>query len=133
MNDQLERLLAGPLVWLSTLHAAAEVIRTRQERLRGNDPSDLEDPGSARRHIRAALRELEEHALRLSVLQSDAVQIDDDVAHAAASFDSLIITNRCGQLLEDVHGRLMSLYPDVDVHVVEETRVAAKAVDHETR
>lgn len=125
MNDKLEHLLAGPLVWLSTLHAAAEVVRGRAERARGIDASDAEKPAEARMHLKPALRELEELAFRLGALQSDVLDAVDELSGAVARFDALLVMNRCAQVLEDVHRRLLSLYPLVDEALIESARSAA--------
>lgn len=128
MNEKIEQQIAGPLVWLSTLHAAAEVVRGRSERVRGIDASELEAPSEARRHIRPALRELEEASFRLGALQSDVLETVDELSAVVARFDGLLLLNRSAQLLEDIHRRLLSLYPEVGEALIEEVRATATAV-----
>lgn len=125
MNEKIEQLLVGPLVWISTLHAAAEVVAGRAQRQRGIDPSEQESEDQVRVQLRPALRELEEMAFRLSALRSDISDSFDPMSAAVARFDSLLVVSRCAQVLEDVHRRLLSLYPVIDEDVVEQTRELA--------
>ncbi len=127
LNDKLEQVIAGPLVWLSTLHAAAEVIRGRAERSRGIDASEAEEPAEARRHLHLTVRELEELAFRLGALQSEVLDSVDELAGAVARFDELLVLNRCAQMLEDVHRRLLSLYPEAEAALIEEARLLSSA------
>lgn len=127
MDNHLERLIAGSLVSLSTLHAAAEIVRRRADRARGIDPSEEESPPAARKHLRVTVRELEDLAFRLGALQSEVLVSVDELSRAVANMDSLLVLNRIAQLLEDVHRRLLSLYPEIDEAVIEQARQMAAA------
>ena len=122
MNETLERLIAGPLVWISTLHAASKVVASRQQRLRGIDPSTLEPAEQAVHYLVESVAELEDLAYRMSGLQADVPAADDVVAKIAATFDYLLMLSRATDVVGDVHRRLLSLYPDVPSDMIEEAR-----------
>lgn len=126
MNDNIDQHLVGPLVWISTLHAAAEVVAGRAQRQRGIDASEQESEVQVHSQLRPAIRSLEEMAFRLSALCSSVTDSFDPKSAAVARFDSLLIVSRCAQVLEDVHRRLLSLYPDVEEALVEQTRELAQ-------
>src|SRR5690625_7384490 len=101
MNETLERLIAGPLVWISTLHAASKVVASRQQRLRGIDPSTIAPAEQAVHYLVQSVAELEDLAYRMSGLQADVPAADDGVGRSAATFDSLVMLSRAsGEVAE---------------------------------
>ncbi len=130
MDDRyikLERIITESLVSLSALHAAGEVIKRRAERVHGIDPSETEEPATARTHLRRSVRDLEDLAFRLGMLQSEILESIDELSAAVARMDSLLVLNGIAQSLEDVHRRLLSLYPETSEDVIETTRKLAAA------
>lgn len=122
MDETLERLVAGPLVWISALHAATKIVAGREQRLRGIDPSTLEPSDQAAHYLAEAVPELEDLAYRMAGLQADVLSADDGVARIAATFDYLIMLSRTTDVVGDVHRRLLSLYPEVPADLVEDAR-----------
>jgi hypothetical protein len=126
LTDRLETLLSGPLVMAASLHAATEVWRQRADRRRGHDASEGEPEEQARAHLREAAEVLSELAFRATADEVALGELDRSEAGAyVLRFETLLGLNRAAGLLEDVHRRLLSLYPDVDSGLVERARILA--------
>lgn len=113
---------------LSTLSAAAEVRQASLERRAGHDPSTQEAAGFVRHYLLQALPELEELLMRLRLVQA-YVRYREEAQPVALlrRFDALMTLRRTTRLLEVVHQRLLSLYPDVAEDLVEEARSLTEA------
>lgn len=109
---------------LATLSTAAEVRHTMAERRAGRDPSAQEPQEVAASYLREAAGELQELLMQL-LLSHVNVRYDPDEALALAvrHFDARMRWQRVVRLLQTVHQRLLSLYPDVSDELVEEARI----------
>ena len=108
---------------LSVLTSAAEVWHGAKERRAGRDPSSQEDVAVVRPYLRRAQREMQEMLMRLQANLVHAEQIKGDpVTVLVRRFDSLLTLRRLARLLQTIHQRLLSLYPDVREDLVEDAR-----------
>ena len=108
---------------LSVLTSAAEVWHGVTERRAGRDPSAQEDVRVVRPYLRRAQREVQEMLMRLQASHAHAERADEDELTALVRrFDSLLTLGRLARLLQTVHQRLLSLYPDVREELLEEAR-----------
>ena len=108
---------------LSVLTSAAEVWHGAKERRAGRDPSAQEDAAVVQPYLRQAQRELQEMLMRLQINLAHAEQTrEDTVTVLVRRFDSLLTLGRLARLVQTIHQRLLSLYPDVREDLVEEAR-----------
>ncbi len=109
---------------LATLSTAAEVRHTMAERRAGRDPSAQEPRPVVVPYLRTAARELQALLMQL-MLSHVNVRYDHDEALAliVRHFDERMKWQRAVRLLQGMHQRLLSLYPDVSEELVEEARV----------
>ena len=118
------------LALISTLSAAVEVHRGVLARRSGQDPSAQEAAATARAHLQtdaAALR------LLLVRLRVNLVCEDEAAPGAARRLSEGLLLARGGRLLQRMHQRLLSVYPDVEPALVEAARVLkgrADAIPH---
>ena len=108
---------------LSVLTSAAEVWHAAKERRAGRDPSAQEDATVVRPYLRRAQREGQEMVMRLQASLAYAARADEDaLTTLVRRFDSLLTLGRLARLMQTVHQRLLSLYPDVREDLIEEAR-----------
>lgn len=108
---------------LSVLTSAAEVWHAAKERRAGRDPSAQEAAAVVRPYLRGAQREVGEMVMRLQASLAHAEEADEDAVTALVRrFDDLLTLGRLARLMQTVHQRLLSLYPDVPEALVESAR-----------
>ena len=108
---------------LSVLTSAAEVWHAAKERRAGRDPSAQEEAAVVRRYLHQARHETQEMLMRLQASHAHAEHASEDtVTTLVRRFDSLLTLGRLARLMQTVHQRLLSLYPDVREELVEEAR-----------
>lgn len=124
-NDRArEGELLQTVAVLSTLLTALEVRYRTSERQAGRDPSNQEAPSIAKSYLSEAIAEFEDILMQLSASTVYSASYDEDyLAAAVRRFDDLMMLNRTGVLLQSIHQRLLSLYPDVRESMVEEARL----------
>lgn len=109
---------------LATLTTAEDVRSAIDERRAGRDPSAQEPQQVAVPYLRTAAGELQ--TLLMQLLMSHVnLRHDHDEALAVAvrHFDERMKLRRVVRLLQGMHQRLLSLYPEVSEQLVEEARV----------
>lgn len=122
-NSPAEAAVFQSMTLLATLSTAAEVREAMAERRAGRDPSAQEPHQVVVPYLRVATRELQ--ALFMQLLLSHVnVRHDHDEALVllVRHFDERMKWRRVVRLLQGVHQRLLSLYPDVSEALVEEAR-----------
>ncbi len=109
---------------LATLSTAVDVRESVVQRRVGHDPAAQEpsDRATARLHnARSTLMDL------LMQLMLSRVPLDQNgeapLPRAVRHFDLLMKLRRAERLVQDMHQRLLSLYPDVSEALVEEARL----------
>ena len=108
---------------LSVLTSAAEVWHGAKERRAGRDPSAQEEAAVVKPYLRQTQREMQEMLMRLQTNLAHAEQTSEShVVVLVRRFDSLLTLRRLARLVQTVHQRLLSLYPDVREDLVEEAR-----------
>lgn len=109
---------------LATLSTAAEVHDAVEKRRAGRDPSAQEPHRVAVPYLQRATRELQELLMQL-LLSHVNIHYDHDEALAlmVRHFDERMKWQRAVRLLQAIHQRLLSLYPDVSEALVEEARL----------
>lgn len=108
---------------LATLSTAEDVRASIAERRAGRDPSAQEPEQVAVPYLRTAAGELQ--ALLMQLLLSHVnlrYDHDAELALAVRHFDERMKLRRVVRLLQGMHQRLLSLYPDVSEQLVEEAR-----------
>ncbi len=122
-EEPAEGAMLQTMALLSTLSTAAGVRRAMRERRAGRDPSGQEEARVARPSLYVARDELLGLLMRL---QAGLVHsLHGDERHTAVlvrRFDELITLGRAALLLQEIHQRLLSLYPEVSEMIVEEVR-----------
>ncbi|MGI9174949.1 MAG: hypothetical protein ACR2GR_06490, partial [Rhodothermales bacterium] len=74
-------------------------------------------------YLRQAQREMQEMLMRLQINLAHAEQTrEDTVTVLVRRFDSLLTLGRLARLVQTIHQRLLSLYPDIRENLVEEAR-----------
>ena len=74
-------------------------------------------------YLRQAQREMQEMLMRLQINLAHAEQTrEDPVTVLVRRFDSLLTLGRLARLVQTIHQRLLSLYPDVRDDLIEEAR-----------
>ena len=116
-----EAALLQTMTLLATLSTAGEVEQRLRDRRAGRDPSVQEAAAVATAGLVRACRELDGRLVRLQahlVLARD----EDGGLGLIRRVGDLLALGRIAHLLQVVHQRLLSLYPGVDEHLVEEAR-----------
>lgn len=117
------------MLLISTLSTVVEVRTTFRERREGRDPSSQETYKEARARLLQDESDLQEMLIRL---QAGLVytQHAEEERHAALvrRFDTLLTLRRIDRILQSIHQRLLSLYPDVSEALVEEVRIVQKGL-----
>lgn len=109
---------------LATLSTAAEVRESVAERRAGRDPSAQEPAGQAAVRLRAAGQDLMDLLMQLALSRVPLEQGEDEpLSYAVRHFDLLMRLRRIERLTQEMHQRLLSLYPDVSEALVEEARI----------
>lgn len=109
---------------LATLSTAADVGRGISERRAGRDPSAQEPTDVAAPHLHAAANELQDLLMQLFLGRVHVAHAEESyLTVAVRHFDILIKMNRIERLLQVMHQRLLSIYPDVSEELVEEARI----------
>lgn len=109
---------------LATLSTAEEVRSAVAERRAGRDPSAQEPQQVAVPYLRAAASELQELLMQLLLSHVNIrYDHDEELATVVRHFDERMKLRRIVRLLQGMHQRLLSLYPDVSEELVEEARV----------
>ena len=118
-----EAVLLRAMSFLATLTTAAEVRHAIQERISGRDPSDQEQAAFVRPILIMAAEPLRSllFQLRASVVHAKH-QDEEFVAAQVRRFGDLMRLRRTARMLNRVHQRLLSLYPEVSEALVEEAR-----------
>ncbi len=123
-----EAAVLQSMTLLATLQTAVDVWEAAKERRAGRDPSAQEPAGVTRPYLRAAARALQELHRQLHasyVLAERRASAEEEEGALTASvrrFDQLMKLGRAERLLQGMHQRLLSLYPDVSEALVEEAR-----------
>lgn len=122
-NGRFESAVLETMLLLSTLSTAADVRYGVHERRAGRDPSAQEDPEVARSYLTRDAIELDEMLMRLrSGLIYARYATEDGHTILVRRFDMLLVVHRIDRILQSIHQRLLSLYPDVSAELLEEVR-----------
>lgn len=127
----IESSLLQIMTLLATLSAAREVKFRFEERKAGRDPSHQEDES----FVRAYLLEAEDE-LRVIVLDLRASFLlyederHDVISYSVRRFNDLSQFHHLSGLLQHIHQRLLSLYPNVTEELVEEARLLSITSNH---
>lgn len=114
---------------LATLSTAAEVRSSVVERRAGRDPSAQEPAESAAYRVRNAGRELMDLLMQVALSRVPLAEHEDPLSTAVRHFDLLMKMRRVERLEQEMHQRLLSLYPGVSEALVEEARLTHGEVD----
>ena len=122
-DPRAEAAVFQSMALLSALATASAVWQSARERRAGHDPSDQEPEAFVRPFLLAAAAELEPILLRLQAsLMHVRMHDEPHLAVLVRRFDDLMTLTRAARLLNRIHQRLLSLYPDVDEALVEAAR-----------
>lgn len=110
------------MVMVSTLTAAAELWHAARERRAGRDPSEQEAGDVVRPFLEEAASEIEGRAMLLQHAAAFSPHGETVAAGLVRRFDDLLTTRSTAGLLQVVHQRLLSLYPEVDESLAEAAR-----------
>jgi hypothetical protein len=108
---------------LATLSTAAEVGESVARRRLGRDPSAQEPPDRAAVHLRNTGRTLMDLLMQLALSRVPLDHPEEPLPHAVRHFDLLLKLRRAERLTQNMHQRLLSLYPEVSSELVEEARL----------
>lgn len=129
-SEPKEHAVLQSMALLATLSTAEDVRASIAERRAGRDPSAQEPRQVAVPYLRVAAGDLQTLCMQL-LLSHVNFRYDRDEALALAvhHFDERMKLRRIVQLLQGMHQRLLSLYPDVSEEVVEETRMTHREAE----
>lgn len=109
---------------LATLSTAADVRASMIERQVGHDPSAQEPSDRATARLRNAGSTLMDLLMQLMLSRVPLEKNDEPtLPRAVRHFDLLMKLRRAERLVQDMHQRLLSLYPEVSEELVEEARL----------
>jgi phosphate uptake regulator len=115
---------------LATLATATDVRNAVADRRAGRDPSAQEPAGVAAAHLRESGNDLMDLGMQLMLGRVHLAHHEEGpLAAAVRHFDVLMKLRRAERLLQSMHQRLLSLYPDVSEALVEEARHVHGQVD----
>lgn len=118
-----EAAVLQSMTLLATLSTAAEVHEDMAERRAGRDPSAQEPQQVVVPYLHVAARELQTLLMQLLLSHARARHASDrPLAGLVRHFDERMKWRRVVRLLQGMHQRLMSLYPDVSEALVEDAR-----------
>lgn len=119
-----EAAVLQSMTLLATLSTAAEVRHAVCERRSGRDPSAQEPSGIAAPQLRRAGADLQDIVMELLLSHVNLEhQHEAYLATVVRHFDERMKLRRAARLLQEMHQRLLSLYPDVSEELVEEARI----------
>lgn len=115
---------------LATLSTAEDVRSAIAARRSGRDPSAQEPQPVAASYLRTAASDLQDLLMQL-LLSHVNLRYDHDetLALAVRHFDERMKLRRVVRLLQGMHQRLLSLYPQVSDELVEEARVVHREAE----
>ena len=108
---------------LSTLSTAAGVISAMRERRLGRDPADQQAQEVVLPSLAAEIRQLEDYLIALRTSLVAAEREEEGRIALIRTLSDLMLLGGFARNLHVVHQHLMSLYPAVDVTLVEAARV----------
>lgn len=112
---------------MATLSTAADVRQAVRERRAGRDPSAEEPADVAAPRLKQAGTTVQD--LLMELMLNHATLPHRSEAHLATvvrHFDERMKLRRVVHLLQEMHQRLLSLYPDVSEELVEEARITLR-------
>lgn len=122
-QNKLESALFRIMTLLATLSAATEVKFRIEERKAGRDASEQEDEDFALSYLVEAEDELRTSLVNLRagfILEDDTSA--DPIAKSVRRFSELSRLHGMCSLLQRMHQRMLSLYPQISEELVEEAR-----------
>lgn len=123
-DARAEAAVLQAMVLFSTLTTASEVWHAAKERRAGRDPSEQEAAAEVRSYLNTAIGELQALLLQLRAsLIAGLTEEAPPVSRLVRRFNDLMTLRQVSGLLQVIHQRLLSLYPDVSERLVEEARV----------
>jgi hypothetical protein len=109
---------------MATLSTAADVHHTVSERRAGRDPSAQEPTEVAAPRLKEAAATLQDLLMQLLLNHATLrYRSDQHLAAVVRHFDERMKVQRVARLLQEMHQRLLSLYPEVSEELVEEARI----------
>ena len=122
-ESKAEAVVLRTMALFATLSTATEVLHAFAERRAGRDPSAQEPVRVVRPYLWTTSRELDRMAMQLQGALAHAEHSPEArIAALLRRFESLITLRRIARLLNVVHQRLLSLYPEVSEDCVEQAR-----------
>lgn len=123
-DARAEAAVLQAMVLFSTLTTASEVWHAARERRAGRDPSEQEVITQVRGYLKAGIGELQALLLQLRAsLIAGVTEEAPPVSRFVRRFNDLMTLRQVSGLLQVIHQRLLSLYPDVSETLLEEARV----------
>lgn len=123
-EERTEAAVLEAMVLFSTLTTASEVWQDARERRAGRDPSEQEAEAVVVPYLKTASGELQ--AL-LMQLQASRIQADREeeghIARLVRRYNDLTRLRHVSHLLQVVHQRLLSLFPEIPATLPEQTRI----------
>ncbi len=112
---------------MATLSTAADVHHAVRERRAGRDPSAQEPSDVAAPRLKAAAATLQDLLMQLLLNHATLrYRSDEHLAAVVRHFDERMKVQRVSRLVQEVHQRLLSLYPAVSEELVEEARIVLR-------
>lgn len=125
-----EAAVLESMALLAMLQTAFGVWQGVEGRRAGQDPSAQEPPEVTRPYLRVAADALQELRLQLAAGRVLARHGEDTpLAASVRYFDLLMKLRYAERVLQRVHQRLMSLYPEVEDALIEEVREVHHAAE----
>ena len=129
-NHTKDAAVLQSMTLLATLSTAAEVHAAVSERRAGRDPSAQEPHQVTVPYLHKAAGELQGLLMQL-LLSHVNIRHDPeaDLALVVRHFDERMKLWQVTRLLQGMHQRLLSLYPDVSEELVEEARIVHRQAE----
>jgi hypothetical protein len=109
----------------STFTTAVQVRHAASERRAGRDPSAQEAKPFVRAYLHRAAGALQAYLMQLqaNLVQAERAEAEGHIAGLVRRYNHLMLLHGIAEHLKVVHQRLLSLYPEVPVALIEEARV----------
>ncbi len=123
-SQHAEAAVAEALSLFSTLTTAADVWNSINERRAGHDPTTQEGAHWVRPYLKEAARELTDVLVELHASLSTSCDQEhvDRRMRLVRRGSELMLIQRAARMLQPIHQRMLSLYPDIPEALVEEAR-----------
>ncbi|HIG74732.1 MAG TPA: hypothetical protein EYQ24_09225 [Bacteroidetes bacterium] len=126
MRDSNPSVALHALALVAAARTALAAARSIRERRDGRDPSEQEEPVTARADLAVLAGEIGSYVARLRLRSIVANEERSRAAQLAQAFEDRLLLDDLARDARRAHQKLLSLYPEVSERVVEEARIVAE-------